>query len=56
MSAVATPTYPASRPDHSLDGKVVLPGDARYDDAATVPSLFAGGKHNGPGLQVGSRR
>jgi hypothetical protein len=33
MSAVATPTYPASRPDQSLDGEVVLPGDARYDGA-----------------------
>jgi 3-dehydroquinate synthetase len=39
MSTLATLTRPASRPDHSLDGKVVLPGDARYNDARRAWNL-----------------
>ena len=39
MSTLATLTRPASRPDHSLDGKVVLPGDARRNDARRAWNL-----------------
>ena len=39
MSTFATRTHPASRPDHSLDGKVVLPGDAGFDDARRAWNL-----------------
>ena len=39
MPTLATLTRPASRPDHSLDGEVVLPGDARYNDARRAWNL-----------------
>jgi hypothetical protein len=39
MSTLATLTRPASRPDRSLDGKMVLPGDARYNDARRAWNL-----------------
>ncbi len=39
MSAFTTLTHPASRPGHSLDGKVILPGDSRFDDARRAWNL-----------------
>jgi FAD binding domain len=39
MSTFTTLTHPASRPDHGLDGKVVLSGDAGFDHARRAWNL-----------------
>jgi FAD/FMN-containing dehydrogenase len=39
MSISATVSRRPTRPDHSLNGKVILPGDARFDDARRAWNL-----------------